>query len=67
MIFFTNIRTLGRITEDWFRDAAEAEGGRELRQGIKVRVYDWENWRSWWWWGHIQSCFPTYVGEAETA
>ena len=53
--------------EDWFRDAAEAEGGRELRQGIKVRVYDWENWRSWWWWGRIQSCFPTYVGAAETA
>lgn len=73
MIFFTNdaqaftrdtfvdvLRALGCITEDWFRDVAEVEDGRELRQSVKVRIYDQEKWREWWW-GHVQTCFPTWV------
>ena len=72
VIFFTNdaqaftrhafvevLQALGRIAEDWFRDVSEAEDAPDLRQNVKVRVYDWEEWRGWWW-GHIQACFPTW-------
>ena len=72
VIFFTNdaqvftreafvdvLRALGHIAEDWSRDAAAAGNGGELRQAIKVRIYDWEKSRGWWW-DHVQACFPTW-------
>ncbi len=73
VIFFTNdaqaftrqafvdvLRALGRITEDWFRGVSESANAPDLRQSVKVRVYDSETWREWWW-GHVQACFPTWV------
>ncbi|PIL32879.1 hypothetical protein GSI_04997 [Ganoderma sinense ZZ0214-1] len=54
------LRALGRIAEDWFRDVSGAENVPGVRQSVKVRVYDSEKWRGWWW-DHVQACFPTWV------
>ncbi|KAI1786626.1 hypothetical protein LXA43DRAFT_1064936 [Ganoderma leucocontextum] len=70
VIFFTNdaqaftrqafvdvLRALGRITEDWFQEVSHSDNMSDLWRSIKVRVYDWEEWRVWWW-GHVQALLP---------